>query len=91
MIKKLPGARPWIVAVFAVAILTAIGGWVAMDTAAHAQSGLPAPANVQVVNGANPGEVVVSWDEVAGASGYTVRLGQPTTQPGTPITPATTG
>ncbi len=32
---------------------------------------MPPAANVQVVNGDSSGEVVVSWDEVAGASGYT--------------------
>ena len=71
MIKKLSGTRPWIVAVFGVAVLTALGGWFALDNTAEAQTGLPAPANVQVVNGSSFGEVVVSWDEVPGASEYT--------------------
>ena len=56
-----------------VAILAAVGGWLALDGTAQAQTNLPAPANVTVVNGDNPGEVVVSWDAVSGASGYSVR------------------
>ena len=60
------------VTVIAAAILVTLGGWLSLGNTAEAQSGLPAPANVQVVNGANPGDVMVSWDEVAGASGYTI-------------------
>ncbi len=40
--------------------------------AAHAQSNLPAPANLAAVNGPNPGEAIVSWNVVAGASHYRV-------------------
>ncbi|MCE2502003.1 MAG: ABC transporter substrate-binding protein [Dehalococcoidia bacterium] len=58
--------------VIAVAVLATAGGWLALGDTAQAQTGLPAPANVQVVNGSSSGDVVVSWDEVAGASGYTV-------------------
>ena len=58
------------VAVIAAVTLSAVAGWLAWDNKAQAQTDLPAPANVQVVNGDNPGEVVVSWDAVAGASGY---------------------
>ena len=43
---------------------------VGVDNTAHAQAGTP--SNVSVTNGANPGEVVVSWDAVAGASEYRV-------------------
>jgi len=56
-----------------VAILAVGGIWLALDGAAQAQTNLPAPANVTAVNGDNPGEVVVSWDAVSGASGYSVR------------------
>ena len=41
-----------------------------VDNAAHAQAG--PPSNVSAANGANPGEAVVSWDAVAGASAYRV-------------------
>ena len=60
-------------AVIVAAALAAIGGWLALDYVAHAQTSLPAPANVQVVNGDQPGQVVVSWDPVDGATGYAIR------------------
>ena len=41
-----------------------------VDNTAHAQAGTP--SNVSAANGANPGEAVVSWDAVAGASEYRV-------------------
>ena len=41
-----------------------------VDNTAHAQAGTP--SNVSATNGANPGEAVVSWDAVAGASEYRV-------------------
>ena len=41
-----------------------------VDNTAHAQAGTP--SNVGAANGANPGEVVVSWDVVAGTTGYRV-------------------
>ena len=41
-----------------------------VDNTAHAQAGTP--SNVSAANGANPGEAVVSWDAVAGASAYRV-------------------
>ena len=69
-------ARRFVIPVSAVivaAALAAIGGWLALDYVAHAQTSLPAPANVQVVNGDQPGQVVVSWDPVDGASGYAIR------------------
>ena len=40
------------------------------DNAVHAQES--PPWIIKAVNGANPGEVVVSWDPVAGASSYRV-------------------
>ena len=39
---------------------------------AVAQTALPAPTNVQVTNGANVGEVVVSWDAVDSAAFYRI-------------------
>ena len=61
-----------VIAVIAAATLAAVAGWLDLDNKAQAQTNLPAPANVQVVNGDTPGQVVVSWDAVAGASGYRI-------------------
>ena len=72
MVMRIRRMRLLTVTVIAAAILVTLGGWLSLGNTAEAQSGLPAPANVQVVNGANPGDVMVSWDEVAGASGYTI-------------------
>ena len=41
-----------------------------VDNTAQAQAGTP--SNVSATNGANPGEAMVSWDPVAGASAYRV-------------------
>ena len=72
-------ALPVIAAVVAAA-LAAVAGWPASDNEAWAQrdlphtpTDLPAPDNLQVVNGDNPGEVFLSWEAVAGASGYDIR------------------
>ncbi len=62
-----------VIAVIAAAALAAAGGWLALDNKAQAQTNLPPPANVKVADGDDLGEVVVSWDAVAGASGYSVR------------------
>ena len=59
-------------AVIAAALLGAIGGWLALTGPASAQSALPAPNNLEVSHGENPGDVLISWDTVAGASGYRV-------------------
>ena len=61
-----------VIAVLAAATLAVIGGWLALDNEAQAQTALSAPANVQVADGENTGEVVVSWDAVDGAAGYRV-------------------
>ena len=61
-----------LIALMAVAAPLSVAGWLATDNEAWAQPALPAPANVQVVPGDSPGEVVVSWDPVADASGYAV-------------------
>ena len=52
------------------AALFALADAVGVDNTAHAQAGTP--SNVSATNGANPGEAVVSWDPVAGASSYRV-------------------
>ena len=57
----------------AAAILVAIGGWLAFENIAQAQTDLPAPSNTRAINGDDSGDVVVSWDSVSGASGYSVR------------------
>ena len=65
-----------IIAVIVAATFAAIAGWLITDNYAQAQTGLPttpAPANAQVVNGDNPGEVVVSWEAIPDASGYSIR------------------
>ena len=67
------GALLPIATVIAVAIVVSTAAWLALDKTADAQSGIPAPVNVKVTDGVNPGEAVVSWDAVAGASGYSIR------------------
>ena len=62
-----------VVAVIAVSIVASTGIWLALDETADAQSGMPAPANVKVSDGENPGEALVSWDTAAGASSYRIR------------------
>ena len=62
-----------VVAVFAVATLAAVAGWLALDNKASAQADLPSPTNIQVADGDKAGEVVVSWDAVDGVAGYSVR------------------
>ncbi len=59
-------------AIFAVALLGAIGGWMASRDVVNAQSDITAPGNVAANHGEGPGDVVVSWDAVDGATGYTV-------------------
>ena len=54
--------------VVAISVLASLVGNV--DDTAHAQAAMP--SNVSASNGANPGEAVVSWDPVAGASAYRV-------------------
>ena len=62
-----------IIAVFAAASVATVAGWLALDNQASAQPDVLSPANVQVVNGDDACQVIVSWDAVAGASGYSVR------------------
>ena len=62
-----------VIAVIAAATLAAVAGWLVLDNEAAAQADLPAPANVQVADGDDLGQVTVSWDAVAGAAGYSVR------------------
>ncbi len=62
-----------VIAVIAAATLAAVAGWLALDNTAQAQTNLSAPTNVQVADGDATGEVMVSWDAVNGAAGYSVR------------------
>ena len=57
----------------AAAVLATVGGWFALGNVVDAQTDLAAPANVRAVQGPGIGQAVVSWDAVAGATGYTVR------------------
>ena len=61
------------IAVIALSIVVSTGAWFALGNTADAQGGIPAPVNVQVADGENPGEAVITWDAATGASGYTVR------------------
>ena len=58
-----------IVALLAIAALTALGG---NTTPAAAQQSLPAPAQVAVANGPNPGEVIIGWTKVPDAAFYRI-------------------
>ena len=57
-----------------IAVLSLLAVMMVGAGAAQAQSNnaLPAPSNVTAVNGANPGEVNLTWDAVPGASHYRV-------------------
>ena len=58
-----------IVALLAIAVLAAIGGNV---PPVDAQQSLPAPTNVAVADGPNPGEVVIAWTKVPAAKFYRI-------------------
>jgi hypothetical protein len=60
----------FIVATMAAAIMALPDVTGNMANTTHAQASLP--SNISAVNGSTPGEVVVSWDPVAGASSYRV-------------------
>ena len=57
-------------AVFSLIAVLAIAG--VGISAASAQTALSAPANIRAVDGANAGEVIISWNAVSGASQYRV-------------------
>ena len=61
------------IALFAGVTVAVAGAWLFLHNTAGAQNGLPAPGNVQVTMGDDPTEVMVSWDAVAGAAGYSIR------------------
>ena len=58
-----------VVIVAALAILAAI---VSGAPPAEAQGRPPATTNIQIVNGHNPGEVIISWDAVPAATHYRI-------------------
>ena len=58
----------------AVAALVLASSTVLLDTApAAGHTILPAHVNFQVIDGDEPGEALITWDAVPGASGYSVR------------------
>ena len=58
-----------IIAALLLAAVMVIGG---LDTAQAQTNALPAPTNITVVNGVNPGEVNLTWNVVAGANFYRI-------------------
>ena len=58
-------------AVFA-AVLIALSLVIGLHHPASAQTGAPATGNIRVVDGSNPGEVVISWDAVPAATHYRI-------------------
>lgn len=58
--------------ILAAATLAGVGALLISGNTVSAQSGTPAPTNVQVENGERQGQAVVSWDPASGASGYQV-------------------
>ena len=61
-------------ALMVAAILTVAGllAIVGNPSTASAQTGAPATGNITVVDGSNPGEVVISWDAVPAATHYRI-------------------
>ncbi len=60
--------KPFLVVALLVAAIAVYAGIASAET----NDPLPKPANVSVVNGVNPGEVIVSWDDVTGANYYRI-------------------
>lgn len=56
----------------AAATVFVLANWGTVDNAARAQSTPPAPANVRVIDGDTPGDVIISWDAMSGAKYYRV-------------------
>ena len=57
--------------VFAATLIT-LSLAVGLPSLAFAQTGAPATGNIRVVDGPNPGEVVISWDAVPAATHYRI-------------------
>ena len=64
----------WLILVLIIALVLFGGITICIAQAARAQAndGLALPVNVQAVDGANPGEVTISWDASAGATFYRI-------------------
>lgn len=62
----------FIVPVVIVATLAILAAIVSGAPPAEAQGRPPATANIQIVNGHNPGEVIISWDAVPAATHYRI-------------------
>ena len=75
-----------VVIVAALAILAAI---VSGAPPAEAQGRAPATTNIQIVNGHNPGEVIISWDAVPAATHY--RIGYVNMETDYPLAKSTEG
>ena len=58
--------------ILAVAVLAGLLAIVSSPSIAAAQTGAPATSNIRVVDGPNPGEVVISWDAVPAATHYRI-------------------
>ena len=54
------------------AVLIALSLVIGLHRPASAQTGAPATGNIRVVDGPNPGEVVISWDAVPAATHYRI-------------------
>ena len=68
MIPILRSIRPF--AILCIAIL--LGAVVGSAVPAEAQSTAAPPTNIRVVNGFNPGEVIITWSAAHGANHYRV-------------------
>ena len=69
------GKTAWtrrVATVMPVAIFAILAMILSSPSSAIAQTVLPAPTNIVVVNGPNSGDVVVSWDPVEGANFYRI-------------------
>ena len=58
-------------AVLTVAVVFGLAIW-GVDNVVRAQNAPPAPANVNVVDGDTPGDVIITWDAVSSAKNYRV-------------------
>ena len=58
--------------ILTVVLLAIVAAMINNAPPARAQTGAPATGNIQVRDGANPGEVIVSWDHVSQATHYRI-------------------
>ena len=79
----------FIVPVVIVAVLAILAGIVSGAPPAEAQGRPPATTNIQIVNGHNHGEVIISWDAVPAATHY--RIGYVNMETDYPLAKSTEG